>query len=426
MNAIDPPPPFRRGAPAPLAAYLSALLWDVQQGGALAEALDDQRFPWRPSLRGAAGSLAGARDDVGREAFAAAVWEEGAASLRSALAGVRAYQDAPRLRPPRRPPEEPLGADPEAAGKPAGGAVLRDYAAVGAPETGAPLLALPSLLNSSRILDLTRARSLLRGLGARGCRPFLLSWGGLGPRERQFDVAAYLRAAALPALERASERAGRPVALLGHCMAGPMALALAQAAPERVSSIALLAAPWDFRPLAPPPAATPARRDLEGLLAACGAVFGGVPPEVMNALFFLRDPLQAARKFHRFTPAARRRAAGRLFVAVEDWLNDGRRLPAPAAQDLLVRWGLDDAPRRGLWRPLGEAVRPNASGRPLLVISSPRDTVTPEPSAAALLSAAPRAARLRPSGGHVGMLVGSRAEAELWRPLADWLRAAAA
>jgi poly(3-hydroxyalkanoate) synthetase len=34
----------------------------------------------------------------------------------------------------------------------------------------------------------------------------------------------------------------------------------------------------------------------------------------------------------------------------------------------------------------------------------------------------PAARVLTPRAGHIGMVVSRQAEAELWRPLADWLR----
>jgi polyhydroxyalkanoate synthase len=38
-----------------------------------------------------------------------------------------------------------------------------------------------------------------------------------------------------------------------------------------------------------------------------------------------------------------------------------------------------------------------------------------------LADAIPQAHVLLPPSGHIGMVVGSRAEEGLWRPLADWL-----
>ncbi|MEL6317192.1 MAG: alpha/beta fold hydrolase, partial [Pseudomonadota bacterium] len=296
------------------------------------------------------------------------------------------------------------------------------------PAEDAPtILALPSLLNPAHILDLSRARSLLRGLARRGARPFLLDWGDPGIEERRFTLGDYVSRRVEPALAALGARTGGgPIALMGHCLAGGLAAAAASRRPDLVSALVLLAAPWDFRALAAAggPAADPhARATLERLIEACGAVFGGVPPDVLNTLFFLRDPLQAMRKFPGFARARRDSPRGRLFVAVEDWLNDGMRLAAPAARELLIGWLLENALMKGAWRVEGRPATAAQAPQPTLIIASGADTVTPERAALAAKGFAPRADALRPSGGHVGMLIGRRAEAETWDPLAAWLKA---
>jgi polyhydroxyalkanoate synthase len=43
-----------------------------------------------------------------------------------------------------------------------------------------------------------------------------------------------------------------------------------------------------------------------------------------------------------------------------------------------------------------------------------------------LVAAIPGAEALQPSAGHIGMVVGGRAEGLVWRPLLTWLKARAA
>ena len=172
----------------------------------------------------------------------------------------------------------------------------------------------------------------------------------------------------------------------------------------------------------PPQKAMPRRRELEQLIEACGAVFGGAPSDILNTLFFLRDPLQAARKFPRFAQKGRNSGFGRMFVAVEDWLGTGPRLAAPAAKTLFIDWALDDDLARGRWRVAGDRIDARRIDKPALVIASAPDTVAPLESAVPAAEALPQGGLLKPSGGHVGMVVGSRAERELWDPVAAFLR----
>ena len=160
------------------------------------------------------------------------------------------------------------------------------------------------------------------------------------------------------------------------------------------------------------------------MIDACGAVFGGAPSDILNTLFFLRDPLQSVRKFPQFAKKGRDSAFGRRFVAVEDWLGTGPRLAAPAARTLFIDWGLDDDLSKGRWRVGSERIEARRITTPGLVIASGSDTVAPYESVSAAAKALPAARLLRPSGGHVGMVVGRLAEEELWDPLAAFLHEA--
>src|SRR5262249_37663815 len=81
---------------------------------------------------------------------------------RAALAGLKAYQNAPRgaVAPPRA----------EIAR--VGGACLRDYGG-----SGPPALLIPSLINPPRILDLDPDVSLTAALAGMGRRVLLVDWG---------------------------------------------------------------------------------------------------------------------------------------------------------------------------------------------------------------------------------------------------------
>jgi polyhydroxyalkanoate synthase len=60
--------------------------------------------------------------------------------------------------------------------------------------------------------------------------------------------------------------------------------------------------------------------------------------------------------------------------------------------------------------------------RPALVFCGQGDTIAPPTLAEPLAAAIPGARLLRPRTGHVGMVVGSAARAEVWRPLAEFVR----
>jgi poly(3-hydroxyalkanoate) synthetase len=89
----------------------------------------------------------------------------------------------------------------------------------------------------------------------------------------------------------------------------------------------------------------------------------------------------------------------------------------------LIGWYGENRPGRGTWMIDGQAVRPEAFLGPSFAVIPNNDRIVPPVSALPLGRALPGCTILRASAGHIGMMAGSRACAELWSPLAEWLRA---
>ena len=309
-----------------------------------------------------------------------------AARLGRALEGLRRYQEAERT-PPPAPPAAIAGVM---------GATLRDYGG-----SGVPTLFVPSLINPPSILDL-EGRSLLRWLAGRGkLRPLLVDWGWDVEARRELSVAGHVEDVLLPLIDTL----GEPAALVGYCLGGTMALGAAALRPVR--GVATIAAPWRF-------SAFPdeSRSMLARLWAGAEATaerLGALPMEVLQAAFWSLDPARTAAKFEGFATAEGEKA--RAFVTLEDWANDGPPLPLAAARELFEGFFGADATGQGRWL----AGDPAALLCPVLEVVSTVDRIVPAASAAGA------GARIDLALGHVGMVVGSRAEQALWRPLEDWL-----
>ena len=283
--------------------------------------------------------------------------------------------------------------------------------------SGPAALFVPSLINRAYVLDLAPGRSMLRWLAANGVRPLLLDWGWPGPDERQFTLTDYIAGRLERALTAASA-AGR-VVLAGYCMGGLLTLAAAQRQPHRVSGLALLATPWDFHAADPERAQTLARMLplLEPLLNFAGTL----PVDALQMLFAMLDPHGIAEKYRGFAQLDQASERAALFVALEDWLNDGVPLAAPVARECLDGWYGRNTPAAGQWKVAGLPVDPAALRLPAFVAVPARDRIVPPESALPLASLIPGAALHQPGAGHIGMAAGSAAERALWRPLRDWI-----
>lgn len=323
------------------------------------------------------------------------------------LRGIAAYRRHPWFRELEDPPT--VWAE--------GSSRLLDYGPAGA----TPALFVPSLVNRAYVLDLMPGHSMLRFLSQQGIRPLLLDWGFPGEIERNFNLSDYIAGRLERALHAAVALAGAPqVALAGYCMGGLMTAAAAERCPHLVSRLALLATPWDFWATGASQA-----KDLAGLLPVLEPLFcfgGTLPVDALQTLFSLLDPGSVGAKYRDFGAQDQASTRARMFVAVEDWLNDGIPLAAPVARETLGFWYGHNAPAAGTWRVLGLPVRPGALRLPCFIAAPNRDRIVPPESASALAGAIEGAELHVPSAGHIGMVAGSNARAVLWERLADWLR----
>ena len=317
--------------------------------------------------------------------------------MKTVLAGLRRYQEAPRA-----PIPEPMPAIAEREG-----ASLRDYGG-----TGPPVLFVPSLINPPTILDLSTERSLLRWLAGQERRVLLLDWGWPDEERKTFDVADHVERILLPLLESLDERAD----LVGYCLGGTMAAAAAR--PARARSLVTIAAPWRFAGFPEESRSRLARLWSDSRPAV--AALGLLPMEVLQSAFWNLDPARTVAKFEAFAQMPEGSLEARTFVTLEDWANDGPPVSGAAGRELFEDFFAADLPGTSGWEVGGEIVRPDRLDMPLLNIVSMSDRIVPA------ASAMPIGERLELPQGHVGMVVGSRAKEALWEPLAAWLSRTAA
>lgn len=404
MTPSSPPPaPPRRQSPRPLGPHLSTANAILLGSLAALPAARQGLLPWRPSLAEAGAALASDLQKAEPGALQAALLREVERRQKAFAAGLRAYQSHPY----RRELTEPDARHRE------GSTRLFAYA-----EQGLPVLFVPSLINRSTVLDLSERRSLMRFLAAHGLRPWLVDWGHPGALELDFSLADYVeRLGRL--IDLVVAESGGPVAVVGYCLGGNLALAGALSRPHAVAQLGLLATPWDFHAENDGGMKLfgAARHSVAALLRA-GRV---LPVDMLQLLFLNLDPGLALRKFIAFGELDQASQAAADFVALEDWLNDGVPLVARVAEECLIGWYGDNAPARGQWRIGDMVVDPAAWTKPALVVVPADDRIVPPASAVALAARLPQATVLRPPLGHIGMMVGGRAEADVWHPLRDWL-----
>ena len=398
----------RRQGPRPLPLHLMTAAWAcLSSPGGLA-LLRQNLLPLKPDLRADAAALLDELKRVDPAKFALALSDEARRLLDQLAAGIQAY---------RRHPYRRNLSDPPVVWR-QGTTRLVDY---GGPEDGLPVLMVPSLINRSYILDLSRERSLARHLAAQGLRPLLVDWDRPGDQERRFTLSDYIAGRLEDALDETVKLTKQRPAVLGYCMGGNLALALAERRRRDIVGLALLATPWDFH------AGTRVRYEqimpaMAPGMAAWLEALGELPVDALQMMFYALDPFLVIRKFRQFASLDPESEKARAFVSLEDWLNDGVPLAGPVTQECMQGWYGENLPAKGAWRVAGRPVDPARIELPTLILVPSRDRIVPPASAAALLPAMPGAMAISPPLGHIGMVVAESASRYAWKPLTDFLR----
>lgn len=301
-----------------------------------------------------------------------------------------------------------------------GESALLDFADGQSNGGGPAVLIIPSLINRYTILDLDEGSSFISFLVELGLRPLVIDWGRPGPVEREFSLTDYVAGRLERALMAACGHVGAPsLPVVGYCMGGTLAVALAARRPDAVSALVAMATPWDFHAGEPDRARTLSR--LMKPMMPMIDQWGDLPLDAIQALFAGLQPLGTVRKFERFAKLDPDSRAAHSFIALEDWLNDGVPLAAPVARECLIGWYGENKPGKGTWRIAGLPVEPTRIQMPSLHVVPGDDRIVPPQSAEALAKAMKGSQTLTPAIGHIGMMASRRAKTSVWKPIAEWL-----
>lgn len=419
FSAGPPQHPLRLG-PRPLPQHLllaltmwgnSAAAWPSLKAAwhNSKAAQPDQSQAAAANLNRALASLDGALQKADEGALIAALAAEGHRRLESFVDGVSAYRHHRYRR--------------DLADRPVlwreGTTLLRDYRR--AADAKAPrVLVIPSLINRFYILDLTAESSFLADLAQRGYAPFVVDWDAPGTVEQRFDLTRYIAGRLEGALDAMRREPGGPIIVVGYCMGGMLALALALRRQKDIAGLVCLATPWDFH------AEAKAQSQLIGemgkRLDPMFEILGEMPVDLLQSFFAALDPLALLAKFRRFGQLDPESDQAAKFVALEDWLNDGIGLSAPVARECLGLWYGENTTARDAWRIDGKAVTPEPFKLPALAMVPAGDRIVPPQSALGLARRLPNCEIMTPAAGHIGMMVGGSAKAKVWDPLDGWIR----
>lgn len=337
------------------------------------------------------------------------------ASMEKVVAGLRRYQLHPYQRPPQR--ASIIWSDGEAR--------ILWYAALPTSKKNRKIkqsvFLIPSMINGAEIFDiLPEDRSLIRWLTKQGFDVFLLEWGNLRIDPDLADLDSALAVKLSRAVAWLKSEIDTPLCGIGYCMGGLFLAAAEILNPDIFDSLVFIATPWDFEAGSKGNFAEAVAGWAPDGLKRVGHI-DYMPNEWLQMLFAGVEPAQIARKFSALADMTEGSIEEKLFVAVEDWVNGGGDLPAGIVRQAVKYWYQDNKVVSGQWAVSGKKINARHITKPSLVIVPAKDKIVPPASAEPLSEQLQDAYILTPDCGHISMMVGSRAQKEVWEPMKDWI-----
>jgi polyhydroxyalkanoate synthase len=286
-----------------------------------------------------------------------------------------------------------------------------------------PLLLVPPLMVRPYVYDLRPAHSLVATLVAAGFDLFLVDFGVPDDADRRVNLGTYTLDYLPEVVARVREVTGSPDAsLAGYCMGGIFALMYAAATGDPgVRNLVTIGAPIDFHRMgilswlvqrSYPQVASLTRR------------IGNIPGVFPQIGLRMTTPLRTLTRWADLFVNLYDDEYVRGFESIHRWVNDFIPYPRDAFQQFFTEILYENKLADGRLS-LGDRTADLRTIRSsLLAFAGRTDSVAPLASTRAILDVVGSTDKtfLEVDGGHIGVVAGSTAPAQVWRPMIEWLR----
>ncbi|MBK6906196.1 MAG: alpha/beta fold hydrolase [Rhodocyclaceae bacterium] len=298
-----------------------------------------------------------------------------------------------------------------------------------------PLLLVPPLGVTSDTYDLMPNRSLVRYMAARGYKVYMIDWGKPTKRHARLRLSDYADRMMSIAMDSVLEHSGaRKVSLMGWCMGGLLCLmqtGLKKSDP-RVANIITIASPIDIRGggvigglgRALNPVAKAVRTFSDFRLQNVDPDKMHMPGWVTTLAFKLTDPVGSVTTYWDLLMRLWDREFVESYTTTSDYLNNMLPYPAGVVQDMLVTMAVDNSLARGEIPLGGKVTRFSNITAPIYVFAGASDVLVAASTTRQsldMVKSKDTAYEVAP-GGHMGVILGGKAQDAVWGKSADWLR----
>ncbi|MFZ0830883.1 MAG: alpha/beta fold hydrolase [Thermoplasmata archaeon] len=290
-----------------------------------------------------------------------------------------------------------------------------------------PILLVYALINKPYIMDLEPGHSVVESLLQRGLDVYLIDWGIPNNRDKNLRIHDYVNGYVDRAVDAVRETSGADrLHILGYCMGGSFAAMYAALHPEKVRSLALMAAGLDFD----------TRSSFLNIWSHApgfdpwkiARTYELIPASFFNDAFGILDPLRTNYlKFKDLLGRIDEPAFVGNFLRMEKWTNDGIPMAGPTYAEFIDKGYQRNLLVKGEWTLDGDdrAIDLAALTMPVATIVGLKDNLVPPESTERILDhvGSKDVTRFQLPSGHIGLSVSRAAHKELWPRFAEWVLA---
>ncbi len=296
-----------------------------------------------------------------------------------------------------------------------------------------PLILVPPLGVTTETFDLMPTRSLARYMAASGYHTYLVDWGKPEKRHAHLNLKDYAHDMLGKAIEEVRLHSGsREVSLMGWCMGGLLILMHAGIAKDPdIKNIVTVASPIDLRgggAVARSAAMinTPAkliRKFSNFKLHSLNPSWLSAPSWMTTLSFKMTDPIGSVTTYWDLVTRLWDREFVESYTTTSDYLNNMLLYPGGVIQDMVVKMAVDNNLAEGQIEIGGEVADLTAITSDFLAFAGETDILVPPEIAhkiVELVSSKDKQFVISP-GGHMGVILGSKAEKAVWKLSSEWL-----
>ena len=300
-----------------------------------------------------------------------------------------------------------------------------------------PLVLVPPLGVTTETFDLMPQRSLVRYMAACGFKTYLVDWGKPKKEHAHLNLKDYSYTMLGTALEKVRAHSGsEEVSMMGWCMGGLLCLLhQGQVQDPRIRNIITIASPIDLES---------GRGAIAGLAGAAFSLDGpaklvsnytnlrlkaldparlAMPPWLTTLVFKMTDPVGSVTTYWDLVTGLSDREYVKSYSTTADYLNNMLLYPGGVLQDMAVKVAGENQLAKGRVEVGDNIAELDAIKSNLLAFAGKTDILVPANIAEKIVdivASKDKEFRLAP-GGHMGVIIGSKAQSAVWAESVEWL-----